>query len=151
MISPFSRGGHIDSERFDHTSQLKFLEPASASDSEHVEMAAGNRRRSDLDIVPQPHEPRLPKLPDVALTPFALSGSCEEVGEESEVGGIGPSLPTKQRMPTQRGVTIDASRFFKESKTSTDRIPLRSGRNTATTKSAYNHLTHGGEPAEHSH
>ena len=51
-------------------------------------------------------------------------------------------LPTKQRMPTQRGTTVPASRFFKESKTTTDHLPLRSGRKTASERSAYIHLSH---------
>jgi hypothetical protein len=87
-------------------------------------------------------------LPQIALSGFQLTGSCSEIGEETELAGSGPTLPTKQRMPTQRGMTISAGHFFKEADTKTDRIPLRSGRKTATTKSAYNHLSHGDEPAE---
>jgi phospholipase C len=149
VISPFSRGGHIATETFDHTSQLHFLH---ARFGVEVPNVSKWRRETVGDLTStlfrSPHDAKLPELPQMPLTRFQLSGSCEEVGEESEIAGIGPTLPTKQRMPTQRGTTMPASRFFKEAATKTDRIPLRSGRNTATTKSAYNHLSHGGEPAK---
>jgi hypothetical protein len=80
---------------------------------------------------------RLPALPDVPLTPIQAMGNCKEVDEESEFGGAGPTIPTKQRMPTQRGTTVPASRYLAESPTATPRAPLRSGRKTATARSAY--------------
>lgn len=149
VISPFSRGGHIASEVFDHTSQLQFLATRFGIEVPNVSQW---RRNTVGDLTSTlfrgPHDATPPKLPDIALTPFQLSGSCQEVGEETELAGIGPTLPTKQRMPTQRGTTVSASRFFREAPTSTERISLRSGRKTATTKSAYNHLVHGGAPAD---
>jgi hypothetical protein len=51
-------------------------------------------------------------------------------------------------MPTQRGRTVPASRYFPAAPTDAERVPLRSGRSTATKKSAYNHLVHGGAPVE---
>jgi hypothetical protein len=48
-------------------------------------------------------------------------------------------------MPTQHGTTVPASRYYPPAPTSAERVPARSGRNTATTKSAANALAHGGE------
>jgi hypothetical protein len=89
----------------------------------------------------------MPKLPRITLAAPQLLGSCSEVNQDTDQGGAGPSIPTKQRMPTQHGTTVSASRYFREAPTTTERVPARSGRNTATKKSAYNHLVHGGEPA----
>ncbi|MGN6472248.1 MAG: phospholipase C [Mycobacteriales bacterium] len=143
VISPFSRGGHIASEVFDHTSQLQFLHERFGIEVPNV---SAWRRKTVGNLTStlfrSPHDRTMPKLPSVALTPFTLTGSCQEVAEESEFGGQGPTLPTKQRMPTQHGTTVSASRWFKESPTATDRVPLRSGRKTATPKSSYNHLSH---------
>jgi hypothetical protein len=46
-------------------------------------------------------------------------------------------------MPTQHGTTVPAGRYFAESPTATDRVSVRSGRSTATTKSAANALARG--------
>jgi phospholipase C len=138
VISPFSRGGHVASEVFDHTSQLKFLHERFGIEIPNV---SAWRRKTVGDLTSTlfrtPHDRSVPKLPTVALTPFTLTGSCQEVTEESEFGGQGPTIPTKQRMPTQHGTTVSASRWFKDSPTATERAPLRSGRSTATVKSKY--------------
>ncbi|HWC35115.1 MAG TPA: alkaline phosphatase family protein [Mycobacteriales bacterium] len=144
VISPFSRGGHIASEVFDHTSQLRLLETRFGIEVPNI---SAWRRKTVGDLTSalfrSPHDTRTPKLPDIALKPFTVTGSCMEVGEESELGGTGPTLPTKQRMPTQHGTTVPASRYLKDASTSSERVPLRSGRKTATVKSSYNHLSHG--------
>jgi phospholipase C len=103
VISPFSRGGHVVSEVFDHTSQLKFLHERFGIEIPNVSKwrrkTVGNLTST---LFRSPHNATVPKLPDVALTPFAIGGSCEEVSEEAEfVGGRGPNIPKKQRMPTQ--------------------------------------------------
>ena len=109
MISPFSRGGHVVSEIFDHTSQLQFLHERFGVEVPNVSKW---RRKTVGDLTStlfrSPHQTKLPHLPEVALTPFNLGGSCGEVGEESELGGRVPMLPTKQRMPTQHGTTVPA-------------------------------------------
>jgi phospholipase C len=84
----------------------------------------------------------MPALPTMPIGDPNGTGNC--VGEGSDSGGAHPTIPTKQRMPTQHGTTVPASRYFKDSPTTTDRVPARSGRNTATTKSAANALAHGG-------
>jgi phospholipase C len=145
VISPFSRGGHVVSEIFDHTSQLQFLHERFGVEVPNVSKW---RRKTVGDLTStlfrSPHQTKLPHLPEVALTPFTLGGSCGEVGEESELGGRVPMLPTKQRMPTQHGTTVPAGRYFKESKTAADHVPLRSGRRTGTPKSEYIRRSPGG-------
>jgi phospholipase C len=102
VISPFSRGGHVVSEVFDHTSQLQFLHERFGIEVPNV---SAWRRKTVGNLTATlfrgPHDRSVPKLPEVALTPFTAGGSCEEVAEESEFGGQGPTIPTKQRMPTQ--------------------------------------------------
>ena len=104
VISPFSRGGHIASEIFDHTSQLKFLHERFGIEIPGV---SAWRRRTVGNLTStlfrSPHNPKLPALPHIPLTPFSIGGNCQEVTEEAEfIGGSGPTLRTKQRMPTQR-------------------------------------------------
>ncbi|HEX3907693.1 MAG TPA: alkaline phosphatase family protein, partial [Mycobacteriales bacterium] len=104
VISPFSRGGHIASEVFDHTSQLQFLHERFGIEVPNVSKW---RRETVGDLTStlfrSPHDAKMPKLPDIALNGLILTGSCADPIEETELGGVGPTLPTKQRMPTQRG------------------------------------------------
>jgi phospholipase C len=114
VISPFSRGGHIASEVFDHTSQLKLLH---ARFDIEVPNVSKWRRKTVGDLTStlfrSAHNATRPNLPHVPLSPFELGGNCMEVTEEAEfIGGAGPTLHTKQRMPTQRGFTVPASRYF---------------------------------------
>ncbi len=54
VVSPFSRGGHIATEVFDHTSQLKLLSERFGIEVPNVvEVAAGHGRRPDLGAVPR--------------------------------------------------------------------------------------------------
>jgi phospholipase C len=149
VISPFSRGGHVVSDTFDHTSQLKFLH---ARWGVEVPNVSHWRRKTVGDLTStlfhHRHDATVPRLPHIGLAPPQLVGSCSEVNQDTDQGGAGPSIPTKQRMPTQHGTTVSAKRYFKESPTAVDRIPVHSGRNTATKKSAYNPVAHGGAPAE---
>jgi phospholipase C len=142
VVSPFSRGGHIASEVFDHTSQLKLL-------SERFGIDVPNVSKWRLDTVGDltsalfrgKHDMSMPALPVIPIGSADPTGTCTE--EYTEGGGAAPTIPTKQRMPTQHGKTVPASRYFAEAPTKTDRVPARSGRNTATTKSANNALVHG--------
>jgi phospholipase C len=144
VVSPFSRGGHIASELFDHTSQLKLI-----SERFGVEVPNVSKWRRNLvgDLTSAmfkgKHSTAMPALPAMAIGPVTTTGNCAD--EDVEAGGAGPTIPTKQRMPTQHGTTVPASRYLAEAPTTTDRIPARSGRNTATKKSAANALAHGGE------
>ena len=91
----------------------------------------------------------MPALPTMPLGSPVGTGTCAD--QDTEMGGAAPTIPTNQRMPTQHGKTIPATRWFPAAPTTTDRVPARSGRNTATTKSATNALMHGAvvTPAEH--
>jgi phospholipase C len=115
VVSPFSRGGHIASETFDHTSQLKFLEQRF---DVHVPGISHWRRRTVGDLTSTLFRSRtrtgVPALdPAPGLGAPETSGPCAEALQEAEfVGGSDPTLPTKeQRMPTQDGRTIAAHRF----------------------------------------
>jgi phospholipase C len=115
VISPFSRGGHIASETFDHTSQLKFLEQRFDI---HVPAISHWRRKTVGDLTSTLFQgrtrtgfPTLDPAPELGA-PMG-SGPCAEATQEAEiVGGADPTLPSKeQRMPTQDGRTVAAHRF----------------------------------------
>lgn len=142
VISPFSRGGHISTEVFDHTSQLKLL-----SERFGIEVPNVSKWRKETvgDLTSAlfrgKRDMSMPALPKIALGSPVGTGTC--AAEDTEMGGASPTIPTKQGMPTQHGKIIPAKYFFPEAPTKTDRVPARSGRNTATTKSANNALAHG--------
>jgi phospholipase C len=142
VVSPFSRGGHISTEVFDHTSQLKLL-----SERFGIEVPNASKWRKETvgDLTSAlfrgKRDMSMPALPKIPIGTANPTGTCES--EYTEMGGAAPTIPTKQGMPTQHGTIIPAKRWFPEAPTSTDRVPARSGRNTATKKSAHNALTHG--------
>jgi phospholipase C len=102
VMSPFSRGGHIASEVFDHTSQLKLV-------SERFGVALPNvsawRRGVVGDLTSAlfggTPSASVPAWPSAPLGPLALTGSCNEVAQETEEGGISPAIPAIQVMPVQ--------------------------------------------------
>jgi phospholipase C len=115
VISPFSRGNHIASETFDHTSQLKFLEQRFGIE---VPTISHWRRKTVGDLTSTLFRSRtIVKMPTLDPAPQLgapkSDGPCSESNQETEfVGGSGPTLPSKeQRMPTQRGYTIAAHKF----------------------------------------
>jgi phospholipase C len=114
VVSPFSRGGHIATEVFDHTSQLKLVAERFGV---HVPNVSAWRKKTVGDMTsamfqgkPDTKVPTLPKTSVLLPT----SGVCAATDQETESGGAAPSFPTKQRMPNQQGGTVPASRFFKE-------------------------------------
>jgi phospholipase C len=114
MVSPFSRGGHIATEVFDHTSQLQLIAKRWGV---HVPNVSAWRRKTVGDLTsamfqskPQTKVPKLPKTSVLLPT----GGVCDAVHQETESGGAHPSFPTKQRMPNQKGGTVPASRYFAE-------------------------------------
>jgi phospholipase C len=104
VVSPFSRGGHICSDTFDHTSQLRFVE-------ERFNVKAPNispwRRRAVGDLTATlrtgSKDLGLPGLPATNNDPaYAASKGCTPI----ELLGAGTDqppypLPTVQQMPTQ--------------------------------------------------
>ncbi len=149
VLSPFSRGGHVSSHLFDHTSQLRLLEDRFGIKVWNISTWRRRTVNSLEKALFHGHKDMsMPALPHIPLANPALTGSCSELDQDSSgvFGGASPTIPTKQRMPTQHGTTVPASRYLRSAPTTADRVPARSGRNTATKKSAYNHLVHGGQP-----
>jgi phospholipase C len=105
VVSPFSRGGHISSETFDHTSQLRFLE-------ERFGVTAPNlsawRRATVGDLTstlqmghPVPAAPRLPSTSrDTEVGVQALGCQPGDIVELRSDQPVLP-IPDPQRMPTQ--------------------------------------------------
>ena len=148
VISPFSRGGHIASEVFDHTSQLKLV---SERFGVEVPNASAWRRTTVGDLTStmfqSPANTSVPSLPTTSVL-MPLTGTCSEFNQDTESGGAAPSVPTKQTMPTQGGGSEPASHYYpgmseQESQVPDDQRTTMgiAGSSLATTKSAYNSLT----------
>jgi phospholipase C len=113
VVSPFSRGGHIADEVFDHTSQLKLISKRFGVEVPNV---SAWRRKTVGDLTStlftSKKDASVPKLPKTSIV-FAPSGPASFNSQWTETGGFGPSVPTKQRMPNQRGGSDPASKYFK--------------------------------------
>ena len=105
VISPFSRGGYVCSETFDHTSQLRFIE-------ERFGVRAPNisewRRRAVGDLTatlrlghPDPSVPPLPSTSRDSVAKVMAEG-CQE-NDILEIRDDQPPypMPHVQRMPAQ--------------------------------------------------
>jgi phospholipase C len=152
VISPFSRGGHIAPETFDHVSQLRFLEERFDI---RVPGISSWRRKTVGDLTstlfrssPDASMPALHPAPSLGAP--ILTGPCSEVNQETEfVAGSDPTLPTKQRMPTQDGRTIPADAFTDVRRRRTGKPSRhRSQRPTSPTNGEAALATTGGEPVE---
>jgi phospholipase C len=104
VVSPFSRGGHVNSRVFDHTSLLRFLE---ARFGPEVPNLSRWRRRhtgdltSTLDLGQRRLAvPRLPSLDDAVAK---LNQECPDSTDPASLQRPPPTLtvPTDQRMPRQ--------------------------------------------------
>jgi phospholipase C len=113
VVSPFSRGGHIATEVFDHTSQLQLISKRFGVEVPNV---SAWRRKTVGDLTSTlfnaKKDTAVPKLPPTKIL-FASSGPADYTSQWTETGGFGPSIPTKQRMPNQHGGTDPASKYFK--------------------------------------
>jgi len=103
VMSPFSRGGHIASEVFDHTSQLKFLGARFG-----IEVPGISKWRDSVvgdltsTLFQAPPNFEMPPLPKVAVAAVAGSdGSCNEFDQDADYGGTTATVPTNQTMPKQ--------------------------------------------------
>jgi len=112
VISPFSRGGHIASEVFDHTSQLQLIAERFGVEVPNVSAwrrkTVGDLTSTMFQSAPNTHVPSLPATS--VLMP--LSGACAAYDHDTEAGGAAPSVPTKQTMPVQGGGSEPATRYF---------------------------------------
>jgi phospholipase C len=146
VVSPFSRGGHIATEAFDHTSQLKLISQRFGVEVPNV---SAWRRKTVGDLTSTLFKSKpdasVPKLPKTSIV-FASSGPASFNRQWTETGGFGPSIPTKQRMPNQSGGSEPASTHFRLSKDEQaipddDRTPIDiSGPPNETVKSRGNRL-----------
>ena len=98
VISPFSRGGFVSSDIFDHTSILRFLETRFGAE---VPNLSAWRRASVGDMTSAFNftkpDTSLPSLPSTAGDVSSILSQCE-----SNLAGFTPyPLPTPQAMPTQ--------------------------------------------------
>jgi len=148
VVSPFSRGGHIANELFDHTSQLKLV-----SERFGVELPNVSKWRRELvgdlssTLFRSPKNTKVPSLPR-PFVDLPSNGPCVAEGQYTSgiFGGADPSIPTSQTMPKQGGGTTPASYYFpatkKEKAIPADhRTPLKSdGRDLSTVKSRANKL-----------
>ena len=109
VISPFSRGGHIVSDVFDHTSQLKLIGERFGVEVPNV---SPWRRGTVGDLTPtlfRGGPEQLPKLPRIVIPD---SGACNSEAQNTELGGAAGPVPRHQRMPRQAGGSTPASYYF---------------------------------------
>ncbi|MCU1494999.1 MAG: phospholipase [Acidimicrobiaceae bacterium] len=145
MISPFSRGGHVVSEVFDHTSQLKLVAERFGVE---VPNLSSWRRGVVGDLTSAlfggKYDSNLPSLPAADLPPQVLTGSCSVVNQDTESGGATPNVPANQTMPDQQGGTEPASDYFAKTDSSVSAdVPIVLGPaepRPRTLKSSYNSL-----------
>jgi phospholipase C len=105
VISPFSRGGYVCSETFDHTSQLRFLEERFGVEAPNISRW---RRRTVGDLTATLHMGRAdataPVLPSTSQDSLAkvLTEGCEE-SDVVEIRDDQPPypMPAVQAMPVQ--------------------------------------------------
>jgi phospholipase C len=135
VISPFSRGGHIATEVFDHTSQLKLVAERFGVEVPNVS-AWRQKTVGDLTstLFQSKTDTSVPRLPAPALPAQTFSGSCSLVDQDTETGGASPDVPTDQTMPTQGGSSAAA----RKPPTVTAAKGNREG--LTTLKSSYNRL-----------
>jgi phospholipase C len=148
-ISPFSRGGHIASEVFDHTSQLKLVSERFGVEVPNVS-AWRQATVGDLTstLFQSPANASVPALPATSVV-MPLTGTCSALSQDTESGGAAPSVPTKQTMPTQGGGSRPASYYYPAVSQQESGVPdnhrttvgvASAGEALLTTKSAYNRL-----------
>ncbi len=107
VLSPFSRGGHVASEVFDHTSQLRFLEERFGVKAPNI---SAWRRRHAGDLTSTLHtrqgDASVPKLPSTSKdqTANVMAEGCTEAAiVEAAPDSAMPvyPVPAQQSMPRQ--------------------------------------------------
>ena len=147
VISPFSRGGHIASETFDHTSQLQLVARRFGVEVPNVSAwrcaVVGDLTSTMFQSAPST---TVPSLPSTAVD-MPLTGACAAVSQDTETGGASPSVPTKQTMPVQGGGSEPVSNYYAPTAAQAaiaddDRTSLNfRSPGPQTTKSSYNRLS----------
>ena len=95
VMSPFSRGGHINSDTFDHTSLLRFLETRFGVE---VPNLSEWRRNAVSDLTSTLQLSRPPRL-EVPTLPYSGLSTALVNRECADISAVPP--PTTQHMPTQ--------------------------------------------------
>jgi phospholipase C len=105
VISPFSRGGHVASQVFDHTSQLRFVEERFGVRAPNI---SSWRRRTSGDLTSALHMGRadasLPALPSTAhdQMPDMAARGCSQAAILNVASSLPRyPVPTHQSMPRQ--------------------------------------------------
>lgn len=109
VVSPFSRGGHVCSEVFDHTSCLRLLETRFGATVPNV---SDWRRRTVGDLTSAFHlghsESSVPALPATSQSPRAVVDECKARQLiEIDVDSPAYPIPSQQEMPTQQIRPVD--------------------------------------------
>jgi phospholipase C len=104
VVSPFSRGGYVNSDVFDHTSLLRFLE--TRFDVKAPNISAWRRKTvGDLTstLALGKADITIGELPTPANQQAALDAACPENADPESLLSPAPALkiPTKQKQPKQ--------------------------------------------------
>ena len=104
VVSPFSRGGYVCSDIFDHTSQLRFLETRFGVQAPNI---SSWRRKTCGDLTASLNAAKsdtsLPSLPATDARSALVKAQCTD-GQLFEVDVSNPppyAIPTPQQMPSQ--------------------------------------------------
>jgi phospholipase C len=107
VLSPFSRGGHVASQVFDHTSQLRFLEERFGVKAPNI---SAWRRHTAGDLTstlhPRSHDVSVPQLPSTSKDQSAnvMAEGCteESILQITPTSGMPVyPVPAQQSMPRQ--------------------------------------------------
>jgi phospholipase C len=109
VISPFSRGGHVCHETFDHTSQLRFLEERFGVQAPNLSAwrrtTVGNLTAA---LQSKPGDLQLPALPPTTNDPSYVAAKGCTTADLLEVATNQPPypVPAVQQMPTQEPARV---------------------------------------------
>jgi phospholipase C len=102
VVSPFSRGGYICSDTFDHTSQLRLLETIFGVEAPNI---SAWRRKVTGDLTTTMGAPTATDVPKLPATPKddPSIANCDpkQISVEANIETPPYPVPTDQRMPRQ--------------------------------------------------
>jgi len=128
LISPFTRGGYLSSDTFDHTSILRFLETRFGVEVPNLNAwrrATCGDLTSAINFAGRPSLV-MPKLPDTAALLAAAQTECRTLPA--------PTVPRSQSMPTQEpGVRPRPSGIVKTAQSGAPAIATVKGETLAVT------------------
>ncbi len=127
VVSPFSRGGHVATEVFDHTSQLKLISERFGVEVPNV---SAWRRKTVGDLTStlftSKHDASVPKLPKTSIV-FAASGPASFTGQWTESGASARASRPSSGCPTSTVARRQPARSS-NSMSGTPRSPTRRAR-----------------------